>query len=168
MAYKYNWTEYPVAGVAKVLATYGGAHIANITLTSDAFNGAVIGRGDWLSFDNYSETTPTSISAVVREQAANGNWYVEILSAENAWFVYNPPVVEAEWNRGASSEKHFYLKKGDVARAHNLKPYDIVEVSADGFSGTPVAGGVINSVSGKKMVVTAAQGATGATGATGA
>lgn len=165
MSFKYEWTEFPVAGVSKLLATNGGAHIYNITLSTDAFNGAIIGRGDWLSFDNYSETTPTSISAIVREQAANGNWYVEIVSASNALFVYNPPVVEAEWDKDASAEKHFYLKAGvDVARAHELCPGDIVEVSANGFQGTPSKGATISSVYGKKMVI-GAQGATGATGA---
>lgn len=165
MSYKYAFTEYPTSGVNKLLATggaYGGGHIYNVTASTDLWNGAIIKRGDWLSFDNYAEDTATTFKGVVRGQAANKNWYVEVTEdgGLDALLVYNPPVVEAQFNKDASAEKHFYIAAGEVARAHELKVGDIFELSEDGFdldtnSATLAAGKTINGVAGKKPTVVA-------------
>lgn len=158
MSFKYAFTEYPVAGVSKLLATNGGAHIYNVTLSTEAWNGAIVKRGNWNSFDNYAEDTATTFNGIVRGQAANGNWYIEVLAdlGFDALIVYNPPVVEAEWGTMASAEKHFYLKAGEVARAHELKRGDIFEVSANACSGADLEeGATISTISNKKLVVVA-------------
>ena len=50
-----NMTKHAVAFPSKVLAGNMGAHIFNITLSTAADNGNIIGRGAWNSFDNYAE-----------------------------------------------------------------------------------------------------------------
>ena len=157
MSYKFAMEDFPVAGVSKLIATQGGAHIYNVTLTSDAWNGAIIKRGDWLSFDNYSEATATDFKGKIVGQAANGNWYVEVTEDGNLDYllVYNVPIVEMDYTKDMASERHFYLKTGEVARAHELKLGDIFELSSDGFDGDPAVGATLSGVSGKKPTVSA-------------
>lgn len=153
MAISYSIQKHATAGVSKLLATSGGAHIYNVTLTTAADNGNIIGKGNMISLDNYAETTPTSFSGKVVWQAANGNWYVEVVSASNALLVYNVPMIAEEYSRKFQLESNFYNEAGDVVRAHELKPGDIFEVSAEAFSGTPAKDATISSISGKKMVI---------------
>lgn len=58
--------KHAVAFPSKVLAGSMGAHIYNITLTTAADNGNVIGRGAWNSFDNYAEAAaPNGITGKI-------------------------------------------------------------------------------------------------------
>lgn len=152
MAVDYSVTKHATAGVSKLLATYGGAHIYNVTLTTAADNGNIIGRGEMVSLDNYAEAAPTTFSGKVVWRAANGNWYVEVVEAENALLVYNVPMNPYEAGP-LSDEALFYNAAGEVARAHELKVGDIFEVSEEAFSGTPAKGAAISSISNKKMVI---------------
>ena len=152
MAVDFSVTKHAVAGVSKLLATYGGAHIYNVTLTSAADNGNIIGRGNMVSLDNYAEATPTSFGGKVVWQAANGNWYVEVTAATNALLVYNVPMNPYE-EGPLSDEALFYNKAGDVVRAHELKVGDIFEVSAEAFTGTPAKNATISTITSKKMVI---------------
>lgn len=149
----YSIEQHAEAYVSKVLATQGGAHIFNIQAKEDVDNGWFVGKGAWLSLDLYEEAAPTSASGIVREQAANGNWYVEITASENAYFVYTVPLIEEEYNNNFKKLSNFYnagpvmnsagtavLDPGAVMRCYELKPGDIVEISADGFGATPTAG----------------------------
>ena len=54
----------------------------------------------------------TSVNAKVVDMAANGNYYVEILedqAATDALIVYNPPVIEEEYNKSFLLESNFYI-----------------------------------------------------------
>ena len=157
MSMKYEISRFPVAQPSRLLATNGGAHILSCELSTDAWNGAIIGLGDYLGFEYYEEVEPTEFEAVVVDKMASGGYLVEVTKADNAWLVYNPPVVEAEWTNDFKQEKNFYLKAGvDMARCHQLTPHDIFELSADGFEGADVyVGATISGVSGKKPVVEA-------------
>ena len=63
---------------SKVLATRVG-HTYNIVLTSNTDNGVIVGRGEYVSFDQYKQTTPPeAFAGKIIDQAANGNWYVEV------------------------------------------------------------------------------------------
>lgn len=154
MAFKYAITTWPTAGVSKLLATNGGAHILNVKATDDIWNGAIVGVGAYKDFEYYEEAAPTTFTATIVDKAANGNWYVQVESAENAFLVYNPPVVEAEWTKKFSKEENFYIAKGEIMRCHELKKYDIFELSANGFGGStaPAKGDTISVVTGKKPV----------------
>jgi len=153
MAISYSIAKHATAGVSKLLATHGGAHIYNVTLTTAADNGNLIGRGAMVSLDNYAESTPTSFAGKIVWQAANGNWYVEVTDDTDALLVYNVPMIAENYNKKFSAEYNFYNAAGDVVRAHELKKGDIFEVSAEAFSGTPAKNATISSVSGKKMVI---------------
>lgn len=141
--------KHAVAGISKTLANYGGSHIYNVTLSTATDNGNIIGRGDMVSLDNYAEATPTTFKGKVVWKAANGNWYVEVLEADNALLVYNVPINADEKKR----EQYFYNEAGDVARAHELVKGDIFEVSAEGFTGTPAKGASITTITAKKLVI---------------
>lgn len=149
----YTIAKHATANVSKLLATNGGAHIYNVTLSTAADNGNIIKRGAWLSLNNYAEADATEISAVVREQASNGNWYVEVLDPKDCLLVYNPPVIEEDYNNRFKAEYNFFVGKGEVARAHELMKGDIFEVSAEGFSKAPSKGDPISAITNKKLVI---------------
>lgn len=153
MAIAYTIAKHATAGVSKTLANSGGSHIYNVTLTTDADNGNIIGRGEMISLDNYAEATPTSFAGKIVWQAANGNWYVEVTEATNALLVYNVPMIYEDYSNKFKAESNFYNAAGDVVRGHELVVGDIFEVSAEGFSGTPSVGKTISTITDKKMVV---------------
>lgn len=153
MAIDITIAKHATAGVSKLLATYGGAHIYNVTLSTAADNGNIIGRGAMVSLDNYAEAAPTTFKGKVVWQAANKNWYVEVIEAKNALLVYNVPMIECECSHKVQREENFYNAAGDVVRAHELKEGDIFEVSAAAFSGTPAKNAQINSIDEKKLVI---------------
>lgn len=147
----YSIGQHAVAFPSKVLARDGGAHILNITLKENVDNGWFVGKGAFVELDRYEEAAPTSVSAKVLGKAANGNYYVEIVSTENAYFVYQVPMIEEEYNNTFKKESNFFnagsvnaagKATGSTVRAYELKPLDIVEISASGFSATPSADGV--------------------------
>lgn len=153
---RYAIEDHAVAGVSKLLATNFGAHIFNITLSSDADNGNIIARGAWHSFDNYEEAEATKFNGVIRAKAANGNYYVEVLEdldIDEALLVYNVPINAEQYNKDFENPKHYFVGAGEVARGHQLCKGDIFELSAEGFDGEPVVGASITSVSEKKLVV---------------
>lgn len=153
MAIKYALEQFPVAFPSKVIARDGGAHMYSLQHTDDLWNGAVVAKGDYVSLDLYKSKDATAINAKVVDQAANGNFYVEITAdapASSALIVYNPPVIEEEYNRSFQKESNFYIPKEMEARAYAVREGDIWELSADAFTGTPNIGDTITAVTGKK------------------
>lgn len=145
---------HAMSGVSKLLATSGGAHIYNVTLTTDADNGNLIGRSaDMKSFDNYEEAAVTDFEGVIQWKASNGNYYVEVTAETDALLVYNPPVSPYDAPAALKSEKAWYNKAGEVVRAHELKVGDVIELSAEGFVGDPAVGATIDGVQDKKLVI---------------
>ncbi len=131
-----------VAFLSKVFAMENG-HIFNLTVAKDRDNGQLVVRDvtSWNSFDNYDEDTAGTItfSGVIRGQGAHGGYYVEVLSAsEDVLFIYNSPVSEYA-ERELQDESLFYNKSGDVVQGFELRRGDIVELSANAFTGTIAA-----------------------------
>lgn len=153
MAIKFQLDTHAVAYPTKVLAMYGGKHIYNIELNSDTDNGMFIAKGDFVELDHYKEATATTLTAKVLGKAANGNWYVEITADTDALFVYEEPLISEEYSKTFEKESNFYNAKGAVVRAYELAKGDVVEISADGFDGTPVADAEITAISGKKAKI---------------
>lgn len=157
MAYNaLNLTKHTVAFPSKVLSGSMGAHVYSITLTTDCDQGGVIGRGAWLSFDNYAEAAaPNGITGKIVDKAANGNFYVEITAVPasgEALVVYNSPIIPYESPRALADLSNFYNAAGEVVKAYVCTVGDIWEVSAEGFSGTPAKNKAV-TVSNKKWVV---------------
>lgn len=150
--------KHAIAFPSKVLAGSMGAHIYNITLTTAADNGNVVGRGNWNSFDNYAEAAaPAGITGKIVDKAANGNWYVEITavpSSGEALVVYNSPIIPYESPRELAELSNFYNAAGEVVKAYVCTVGDIWEVSDEGFTGTPAKNKTL-TVASKKWVVAA-------------
>ena len=134
-----NIAKHAVAFPSKVLASKGGKHIYNIQLAeaSDKFvdNGWFVGKGDFVELDLYKAVAPTSFEGTVVGVAANGNYYVEVKSAENALFVYQVPMIEETYSNTFKKESNYTNAPTQVVRAYELAVGDVVEISADGFSG---------------------------------
>lgn len=153
MAIRYQIEKHAVAFPSKLLAQNGGKHIYNVVLSTDADNGNLIARGDWDSLDLYKEATVTTFEGVVREQAANGNWYVEVVNPGDALLVYQQPIIAEEWTNTFKKTSNFFNLAGDVVRSYELAVGDVFEASAEAFSKTPTKGAKIQSVADKKMVL---------------
>ena len=129
--------KHAVAFPSKVLARDGGKHIYNIQLAEAASayvdNGWFVGKGDFIELDLYKAVTP--IEGTVVGVAANGNFYVEVKSAENALFVYQVPMIEETYSNTFKKESNYTNAPTQVVRAYELAVGDVVEISADGFSG---------------------------------
>ena len=155
MAVRYNIDRWPTAQPSALLANTYGKHILNIEAEDDIWNGALVGRGDYKAFEYFEEAEAGEFEGQIIEQTADGLYIVLVDKAEDVYFVYNPPVVETEWTNDFKQEKNFYIKQGELMRAHELAKNDRFGLSADGFDGEPYVGAVINGVSGKKPVVEA-------------
>ena len=134
-----NIAKHAVAFPSKVLARDGGKHIYNIQLAeaADKFvdNGWFVGKGDFIELDLYKAAAPTSFEGKVVGIAPNGNYYVEVKSAENALFVYQVPMIEETYNNTFKKESNYTNAPTQVVRSYELAVGDIVEISADGFDG---------------------------------
>lgn len=137
---------------SKVLSALGGGHIYNILLTADHDNATLVGRGDWVDFDQYQETTVPTFAGVIREQAANGNWYIEVTDATEALFVFDSAIIAEDYNNEFKKENNFFNEQGKVVKAYSLAKGDIIEVSAELFDGTPEAKKTVSYADGKYKV----------------
>ena len=156
MAYDITKGTHNIAFPSKVLAGMGGAHQFNITLTADHDNGELVARGAWNSFDNYLEGTignSNDFAGVI--QAVNlddsTQFYVELTADTTLLFVYNSPV-SPYGERDFQDDSLFYNETGDVVRAYTLSKGDIILLSTNAFSGTPVVGKTLTYASGKYVV----------------
>lgn len=139
--------------VASMMGSYG--HVYNVVLQSNTDNGTLASRGDYVSFDQYEQDSVTAeaVSGLILEQAANGNWYVEITVLPNTevLYIYNSPVSEYS-ERDLQDEALFYNKSGEVAQGATLIIGDVIELSAAAFTGTPKVGSTVKYTSGKYVV----------------
>lgn len=150
MAIAYTIESHAWGAPSKVLAAQGGKHIYNVQISEPYDNTNFLARDEWLSLDLYSEKAATTFSGIVREKAANGNFYVEVVNPGDALFVYNVPVIEEDWTNSFKKESNFYNAAGDVVRAYELAVGDVLEISDAGFTATPTVGATV-SLSGKKL-----------------
>lgn len=156
MAIKLNIEKFPVAYPSKVIAREGGAHMYSLQHTDDAWNGAVVAKGDYVSLDLYKAKDAVRVNAKIVDVAANGNFYVEIqedIPATEALIVYNPPVIEEEYSNAFKVESNFYIPKEMEERAYPLREGDIWELSKEAFTGAPAVGSKITTITEKKWVI---------------
>jgi hypothetical protein len=149
---KYNIEQHAVAWPSKLVAQNGGEHIYNIELETDTDNGNLVARGDFIDLDLYKEAAVTTFAGKIQKQAANGNYYVEVVTPGDALFVYMQPYIEEEWTNTFQKESNFYNPAGDTVRGYALHEGDVFEVSEAGFEGTPTEGATVSCVN-KKLSV---------------
>lgn len=141
---------------SKLLASAGGKHQYDITLTANHDNGTLVNKGTWNSFDNYNEGAvggTNSFAGVIRQEDETnpGNWYVEVTAETDLLILYNSPVSPYQEER-FQNEALFYNKSGDVARGFEMAKGDIFSISTSAFTGNPVAGKPLTYASGKFVV----------------
>lgn len=153
MAQGFTTTVHAVAGSSKLKATTCG-HIYNIVAAADIDNGCIVGKGAYISPEKYTEAAATTFTGTIIEKAANGNWYVEVATADNAYLVLSVPLNYYDSPSYLADEQYFYNAKDDIMRCYELVPGDIFELSAEGFDGTPAKGASV-TVASKKVKVTA-------------
>lgn len=150
---RYQIEDHGYGFPTKVLAGYGGGHQYNIKLTADTDNAMLVGRGDWLGLDLYEQTTTVpTFTGILREQAANGNWYIEVTAATEALFVYDAPVIAEDYNKEFTKLSHFFNEEGKTVRAYSLAKGDIIEVSENLLSGTKTPGKSVSYSNGKYAI----------------
>ena len=135
-----NFTpKHAVAGSTRLAATktVGGLGIVDIKITQDLDNGSIIGKGALIAGQVYAMADPTTLSGKIIDKAANGNWYVEVTAASNAYLVLTDPVTYYDYTARMRDESTFYNANGDNVRAYPLFVGDVFELSAEGFDGTP-------------------------------
>lgn len=138
---------------SKLLAASGGGHIYDIQLTADHDNGVLVGRGSYIKLGTYQETTaPNTFAGIIREQAANGNWYVEVTAATEALWILMPEISPYEAIPETVNPKAWVNKAGDTVKGYSLTKGDIFEMSAEGFTGIPAINKSVTFASGKYVV----------------
>lgn len=149
---RYSIEKHAWGFPSKVLAGYGGGHIFNIRLTKDHDNTHLVGKGNWVAFDEYEEAEAPAFEGVIREQAANGNWYIEVTADTEALFVYDSPIIAEDYNSEFKKEGNFFNEAGKTVKAYTLVKYDIVEVSPEGFEGKPAKDATVSYADGKYVI----------------
>lgn len=135
----FNNTKHAVAGSTRLAATTatGGHGIVDLKISLDLDNGSIIGKGALVAGQVYNMAAPTTFAGKIIDKAANGNWYVEVTSAENAYLVLTTPITYYDFTTAMRDESTFYNANGDIVRAYPLFVGDVFELSAEGFDGTP-------------------------------
>lgn len=141
------------AKVASANGTFG--HVYNVVLSGNTDNGVLSGRGAYVSFDQYQQAAaPTGFAGKIIDTAANGNYLVEVTALSDSaetLVLYNAAVSEYS-ERDLKEESLFYNKTGEVVQGMPLIVGDVLELSKEAFSGTPVVGKAVSFASGKYAV----------------
>lgn len=152
MAIKYEIKQHATAYPSLMLAQNGGKHIYSLLLDKDTDNGQVVAKNAWQGQQYYSVKDSTGVAGVVLEQAANGNWYIEITEPGDGLFIYQVPMIEEEWTNTFKKESNFYNEAGEIVRGYEMAKGDIVEVSALGITGKVTKGATVSVVDRKFKV----------------
>ena len=141
---------------AKVLARDHGKHIVSIVLTKDTDNGALVGKGDFVStgdLDVYDETAARTFNGKIQAYE-NGHYLVEVIGDTDAYLVYQVPIIDGSNLTAVKRNAHyFYNKQGDLVRAYQLADGDTFWLSPEGFDGKAEVGKTL-TVGRKPKVVT--------------
>ena len=155
MAIRFSLEKHAVMFPSKILAGHAGEHNFNLRISADRDNGVIRGLGDWVDFDEYKEANaPAGFTGVIREQAADGNWYVEVTNPADALIIYTPELIAETYDERFKDMANFFNASGKTVHAYALHKQDIFELSDLGFVGTPAAGKTVtaNASTGKLVV----------------
>lgn len=159
MSLRYTIEKHHVCFPTKVLSERVGRTL-NMVIKEDTDNGTVCGKGAYVSFDQYEVAeVPEDFEGEILEQAADGNWYVEVKKInpnEPAVLIYEVPIIAENYNSKFTSTANFFneatAERTKTVRGFVLGVTDIYELSEDAFEGTPEAGAKV-TISGQKHVV---------------
>lgn len=155
MAINISISKHHVCFPSKILSGQVGRTL-NMVLSADTDNGTVVGKGDYVSFDQYeTATAPNDFEGTILEQAADGNWYVEVTKIDPndpAILICETEIIAENYDTRFTDLANFYNKSGKTVRGYVLGITDVYELSPDAFTGTPQAGKTV-TISGQKHVV---------------
>lgn len=160
MAIKFDIAKHHVCFPTKVLSGQVGRTL-NMVINEDTDNGTVVGKGAYVSFDQYeTAAAPSAFEGEILEKAADGNWYVEVKKVDvndPAILIYEvPEIAEQNYDSRFKSIANFYnaasSSRTRTVRGYVLNVTDIYELSEDAFTGTPEAGKKV-TISGQQHVV---------------
>lgn len=159
MALRYSIEKHHVCFPTKVLSERVGRTL-NMVIKEDTDNGTVVGKGSYVSFDQYeTATAPAAFEGEILEQAADGNWYVEVKKVDvnaPAVLIYEVPTIAENYNSKFTATANFFNEasagRTKTVRGFVLGVTDVYELSEDAFEGTPVAGKKV-TISGQKHKV---------------
>ena len=146
-----NYVKHAVAGSSKLKATTAG-HIYNIQIEADMDNGSIVAKGDYVKPEVYKAKDSTGFSGKVLDKAANGNWYIEVVTPGDALLMLTTPIIYEEYTTQMQHESNFYNANGDITRCYELYVGDVFEISAEGISGEVAKGAEVEVVS-KKLSI---------------
>lgn len=161
MALRYSIEKHHVCFPTKVLSERVGRTL-NMVIKEDTDNGTVVGKGSYVSFDQYeTATAPAAFEGEILEQAADGNWYVEVKKIDvnaPAVLIYEVPTIAENYNSKFTATANFFneasTSRTKTVRGFVLGVTDVYELSEDAFEGTPVTGKKV-TISGQKHKVSA-------------
>lgn len=160
MAIKFTIEKHHVCFPTKVLSGQVGRTL-NMVIKTDTDNGTVVGKGAYVSFDQYeTAAAPSTFEGEILEQAADGNWYVEVKKIdvnEPAILIYEVPVIaEQNYDSRFKALSNFFNEANSTrtktARGYVLNVTDVYELSEDAFEGTPEKGKKV-TINGQKHKV---------------
>ena len=102
-------------------------------------------------FGTYKEAAAPTFTGKIVEQAANGNWYVEVTEATEALWILMPEITPYDIPQ-TENPKAWVNKTGDVVKGYSLVKGDIFEMSNEGFQGQPAVGKAVSFADGKYVV----------------
>lgn len=161
MAIRFTLEKHHVCFPTKVLSDKVGRTL-NMVIKKDTDNGTVCGKGAYVSFDNYEVTDcPADFEGEILEQAADGNWYVEVKKInpnEPAVLIYEVPEIAENYDSRFTDLSNFFNEatadRTKSVRGLVLGVTDVYELSEDAFEGTPEAGKKV-TINGQMHVVAA-------------
>lgn len=147
MAIRYNVEQHHVCFPTKILSDKVGRTL-NMVIKKDTDNGTVCGKGKYVSFDQYEVAdAPANFEGEIIEQAADGNWYVEVKKVdinEPAILIYEVPEIAENYNTEFTKTSNFFNEASATrtksVRGLVLTTTDIYELSEDAFDGKPEVG----------------------------
>lgn len=160
MAIRYKLEKHHVCFPTKVLSDKVG-RVLNMVIDKDTDNGTVCGKGEYVSFDQYKVAdAPAAYEGKILEQAADGNWYVEVTKIdpnEPAILIYEVPEIAENYNSEFTALSNFFnaasTTRTKTVRGLVLTVTDVYELSENAFTGTPKAGAKV-TITGQQHVVT--------------
>lgn len=131
--------HHTVAWSSDLLGTEYGEHIFNIKLENDHDNGVVLGLGDFVEYNYFSEAKATGFEGkLLMQEAVPGMWQVFVnKAADGDVLILNVPETKYEFESEAMAERQFYNAAGDIARAYQLRFGDRFSLSKEGFTTEP-------------------------------
>lgn len=154
MAIKFDVKKFPQMEIGYLLAQDYGEHILSVEITDDTPNGYIFKPGKMKELDLWEMDDATEIDAYIATKDGSGRFLVVVNDPKDCAVVYQKPLNNYESPRELALASNFYNDPDDGAvRGYVLHKYDRFWLTEDAFSGTPVVGSTITTVTDGQLVI---------------